>query len=493
MKKSITVLGIEAEGVRGIRLVQNKSEWRVADRCFWRTDGADASADAAASEDGGAAQPGDIGDDAAGETHDRYGDLVEAFRAAGRRFGTHEVVLSVPLSSLLVKVSSVPAEDRDRLQETAAEEIGKVSPFPDEEPVAGVETVLETEGRVVSMFAALPEAAASEIGDALDEAKVRVLRTDISALGWLRTRWTEIYPEGEAVPRRKVVLMSCDDGWDVVVLDNQVPSLLRGLGGISNADDLFREVTLSLIRADASVEASEIVVFVKSAIDGGLVKRFGELAPVRVATVGGADCDDANGSGDGLAAFGGVEGVALRTSEGYSLDVTPADWAEARTEARFSKKLFTFIALAAAGWLLAMAGLFGVPFVYGRMTERQKTVSRRHSADFRAVKEMRDKVKLVQQYSDHARGSLELLKAVSDRMPEGITLTSFNFRRGERLSIVGEADQPTSVYDFKNALADAETEDGAKLFAEVNLTGPSQSRGVHKFSIECLFEAREEK
>ena len=349
--------------------MQNKSEWRVADRCFWRTDGAGAAADAAASEDGGAAQPGGIGDDAAGETHDRYGDLVEAFRAAGRRFGTHEVVLSVPLSSLLVKVSSVPAEDRDRLQETAAEEIGKVSPFPDEEPVAGVETVLETEGRVVSMFAALPEAAASEIGDALDEAKVRVLRTDISALGWLRTRWTEIYPEGEAVPRRKVVLMSCDDGWDVVVLDNQVPSLLRGLGGISNADDLFREVTLSLIRADASVEASEIVVFVKSAIDGGLVKRFGELAPVRVATVGGADCDDANGSGDGLAAFGGVEGVALRTSEGYSLDVTPADWAEARTEARFSKKLFTFIALAAAGWLLAMAGLFGVPFVYGRMTD----------------------------------------------------------------------------------------------------------------------------
>ncbi len=492
MKKSITVLGIEADGVRGIRLMQNKAEWRVADRCFWRTGGADASADAATSADGGAAQSGVI-DEATGEAHDRYGDLVEAFREAAHRFGTHEVVLSVPLSSLLVKVASVPTEERDHLKDTAAEEIGKVSPFPDEAPVAGVETVQETDDRVISMFAALPEAEASEIGDALDDAKVRVLRTDISALGWLRTHWMEIYPEGEVVPRRKVVLMNCDDGWDVVVLDNQVPSLLRGLGEISNADDVFREVTLSLIRADASVEASEIVVFAKSGIDESLAKRFGELAPVRIVSVGGADGDAANDTGDGQVAFDGVEGIALRTSEGYSLDVTPADWAEARAEARFSKKLFTFIAVAATGWLLAMAGLFGVPFIYGRMTERQKTMSKRHAAEFHEVKEMRDKVKLVQQYSDHARGSLEILKAVSDRMPDGITLTSFNFRRGERLSIVGEADQPTSVYGFKNALADTETEDGEKLFAEVNLTGPSQSRGVHKFSIECLFEAKEEK
>ncbi len=493
MKKSITVLGIEADGVRGIRLMQNKAEWRVADRCFWRIGGADASADAtSASDGGGAAQSGGI-DDAAGEAHDRYGDLVEAFREAAHRFGTREVVLSVPLSSLLVKVASVPAEGRDRLRETAAEEIGKVSPFPDEAPVAGVETVQETDAGVISMFAALPEAEAAEIGDALDEAKVRVLRTDISALGWLRTHWMEIYPEGETVPRRKVVLMDCDDGWDVVVLDSQVPSLLRGLGGISDADDVFREVTLSLIRADASVEASEIVVLSKSGVDGPLARRFGELAPVRVVSVGGADGDAASGAGGGHGAFDGVEGIAIRTSEGYSLDVTPADWAEARAEARFSKRLFTFIAVAAAGWLLAMAGLFGVPFAYGRMAERQKAMSRRHAAEFREVKEMRDKVKLVQQYSDHARGSLEILKAVSDRMPEGITLTSFSFRRGERLSIVGEADQPTRVYGFKNALADTETEDGEKLFAEVNLTGPSQSRGVHRFSIECLFEAKEER
>ena len=110
-------------------------------------------------------------------------------------------------------------------------------------------------------------------------------------------------------------------------------------------------------------------------------------------------------------------------------------------------------------------------------------------------------MKLVQQYSDHARGSLEMLKAVSDRTPQGVTLTSYSYRRGERLSIAGEAAQPTDVYEFKNALANAEIvfdDEGEeqstdKLFADVALTGPSQSRGVHKFTIECRFEEEGEK
>ena len=106
---------------------------------------------------------------------------------------------------------------------------------------------------------------------------------------------------------------------------------------------------------------------------------------------------------------------------------------------------------------------------------------------------MLDKVKLVRQYSDHARGTLEMLKAVSDRMPEGVTLTSFNYRRGEKLSLVGETDQPTFAYDFKNALTDAamvevKGEGGEKLFATVTLSDLKQGRNGHRFSIECLFD-----
>ena len=511
MKKAITVIGVEAEGIRGIRLEENKAEWVVADCEFWPTTGIEppeAGDDASEAAPGGPVTAADEdGLSSEQSPEDRYVATVEALKAAAKRFGTHEVVLSMPLKSLLVKVSHTSVEDRDRLPEMASEEIGTVSPFPDETPVTGTEIVAETDRELVSVVAALPEAGAAEIGDALDEAKVRVLRTDVTALGWLRTLWPQIFggtgngergtdPSQSSTGDRKVVLMDFDDGWDMVVLDEGAPSLLRGLGCMTDPAELGREVMLSLLRAGVATETKEIVIFSKTPVDEGIVARLSQLAPVRPVPLEGnggrGTGNGERGTGNGEALFGGVEGVARRTQEGSSLDVTPADWTELRMEARFKKKLIAFLLAAAAGWVLLMGVLFGVPFVYGQMTERQKTLSKRHARAYGEVKEMRDKVKLVQQYSDHARGSLEMLKAVSDRMPEGITLTSFTYRRGERLSIAGEAQQPTDVYAFKNALTEAATEDDEKLFTEVMLQGPSQSRGVHKFTIEGSFVSEEE-
>ena len=496
MKKSITVLGVEADGIRGVRLEESGADWNCIDSCFWPIGGSAAHSPNTPYQSDDGKESSTLADESAGiaeelSADDRYAATVEALKDASKRFGANEVVLSMPLSSLLVKVSRTPVDRRDSLSETAGEVLGKVSPFPDETPVAGIETVAETDSELVTMFAALPESGAADIGDALDEAKIRVLRTDITALGWLRTLWPRIVSQSSDSARR-VVLMDLDDGWDAVVLDENSPSLLRGLGAISDPAELGREMTLSLLQVGMSAEPGEIVVFSKREVSEAVVERLKAFAPVRVERV------------EEIDANWGVDGVARRTLEGATLDVTPADWSELREESRFKKKLTTFLAVAAAGWVVVMGTLFGGPIVYDQLTEHQKTICKRHSKAYKAVREMRDKVKLVQQYSDHARGTLEMLKAVSDRMPSGITLTSFNYRRGEKLSISGEADQPTVVYDFKNALTEAEiilSESGEgenkeveteKLFAEVTLTGPSKSRNTHKFSIECLFESAAE-
>ena len=111
-----------------------------------------------------------------------------------------------------------------------------------------------------------------------------MLRTDITALGWLRTLWPRIVSQSLDSSRR-VVLMNLDDGWDVVVLDENSPSLLRGLGAISDPAELGRELTLSLLQAGANIETGEIVVFTKREVSEDVVERIKAFAPVRIERV----------------------------------------------------------------------------------------------------------------------------------------------------------------------------------------------------------------
>jgi hypothetical protein len=187
-------------------------------------------------------------------------------------------------------------------------------------------------------------------------------------------------------------------------------------------------------------------------------------------------------------------GVAERSLEESSLNALPVSWREVLEETRFKAKLKRRLSIAGGIWAAIMLVLFGVPVVYGYMADHQKALCKEHSRQYRAVAEMRDKVKLVQKYSDHARGALEIMKAVSDRLPQGITLNSWNFRRDEGVKVSGEADLAEDVYEFKDNMSETGSEDGGeKVFAEVNLSGPSASRGgKQKFDLECNYETEEE-
>ena len=160
MKKSITVLGIEADGIRGVRLEESGADWNCVDSDFWPIGSERRVEDNAPYQpdvDGRAVSPHVDEDESPLSADDRYEATVDALKDASKRFGASEVVLSMPLSSLLVKVSRTSVDERDSLSETAGAELGKVSPFPDETLVAGIETVAETDRDLVTMFAALPE------------------------------------------------------------------------------------------------------------------------------------------------------------------------------------------------------------------------------------------------------------------------------------------------------------------------------------------------
>ena len=399
-------------------------------------------------------------------------------RPLGPEIVPGEAVLALPLSRLVVKMVRVP-EEADAV-ETASGILSAISPFPDEPLTVSCETVRETEkGRVV-LAAALPEGAADDIADALDAAKINVTRVDILSLGELRGLWSQL-SDGRVGVRRLVLLKSVDC-LSLFVLDDDQPSAVRA---ITSEGDLRREVMLSLLEAEDFGGAKPLAeIVVAGDVDVAGLESF---APVRRIE-----------AGEDRVALA-LKGVEERSGEASSLDALPERWREVLEETRFKAKLKKFLAIAGGIWAFVMLVLFGVPVVFGLLTDRQKSLCREHSRQYKSVLAMKEKVDLVRKYSDHARGALETMKIVSDLLPlpEGsdsscIELNSWNFRRedGERAGGVkfsGEADSTALVYQFKDALVDC------GLFAQVDLQGPSAGKGGRqRFDIDCRFEGEEE-
>ena len=460
--------------MRGIRLENDGDKTKCNDAVCWPFDAEPSEKEGAASSN----LPANPEDSPIPEEEpvEEENPLDAALQEAAKYYRTREVSLSLPLSALFVKVLKFPAENRDDLDDMVATEMKSLSPFPDEDLRVGWEIVRETERELYVAAAALPESTASSIGESLGAAGLSVVRTDATALGWMRTLWPRIV-EAPGVGRRLVMLDLDGNGWELVVLDDDTPVILRGLGGQVSGDmvRLRREILLSLMEADqfsGGRQVGEVVVMAHGDLPQETRAVLDEFGEVRVVACGDED--------------GGVEGCARREDEECTFDVTPYSWVDSLKEGRFKRRLYMSLAVAMGVWLLmavvAIGGLFVVDALTGRVADKTK----RHQREYKQVNDMRERVELVKRYSDHNRGVLEMLKAVSDRQPDGVTLTSFQFRRGDGVKISGEAEQPQMVYEFKNALVKSEA------FASVSLRGPSAARGVHKFDIEAVFEAKEE-
>ncbi len=398
-----------------------------------------------------------------------------------------EVVLALPLSRFIVRVLRVPAENREDPVGFATPVLQAMSPYPDEPLTVGCETVGEADGSTTVIAAALPESAAEDIADALDAKKLNVTRVDALVLGQLRGLWGQV---GTAADRRVALLFGGADCLSFVVVEGGLPLEIRAFDA---ASDLRREIMLCLLEAEdfgGTRNLSEIVCVGDVPTEG-----LESFAPVRRLTIG----EDA-----------GLVGVAERTAEEGSLNVLPASWREVLDETRFKAKLVRRLAVAGGIWLLLVAVLFGVPFVYEQMAGHQKALCKEHQRTYQDVKDTRDKVELVHKYSDHSRGALEIMKAVSDRLPQGIELDNWSYRRDEGVKVSGLADDANLVYEFKNQMAEvglvsdesgAEDVDGEgdssdvaeRLFKVVQLNGPSAGKGgKQKFDLDCRYQGEEE-
>ena len=421
---------------------------------------------------------------------------VAAFESGALRLlvpeaATKETVLSLSMSRLLAAVVRVPAENRDDSAAFALPVLKARNPYPDDILAVSCEIVRESEDETVVIAAALPESSAEDIAGELDAHKLNVTRIDLATLGLLRGLWPTI---GVDERSRKLVVIPAGEEYELVVLDGDLPVALRSVpgGGEFDRETLFllqeaedfngpRQLAEMIYVTSAAAAAADERLLEAPKRVQGLLSLAGEV-PLRTVEVG---------------ADAALVGVAERSLETACLNALPASWGEVLGESRFKAKLMRSLAVAGGVWLLLAAVLFGVPLGYSLLADRQRELSKEHARVYAAVKDTRDKVKVVQKYSDHSRGALEVMKALSDRLPEGIVLSSWNFRREEGVKVSGEAESASGVYDFKNRMTElceeVDGEEGEAVFKTVVLTGPSAGRNnTQKFDLECRYEAEEE-
>ncbi len=364
-----------------------------------------------------------------------------------------ECVLALHLDRLIVKMLRVPAGEDP--VEVATPILKAMSPFPDDPLKVSCETVREGEHEKIVLAVAFPENAADDIGEALDAQKLNVTRIDALIFGQLR-----FFCAGRKElldGKRRLIKFVSPDCLTLVVMDGDQPVSIRAIAASADEAEIRRETMMSLLEAE----------------DFGGPKELAE-------TIESEFTDDA------------LAGIDDRSADAHSVNALPESWGEVLDETRFKAKLTKYVIAAVSLWVLVMGVLFGVPVVYGYMTDHQKGLSRQHARQYKAVKDMESKIEIVSKYSDNERGALEIMKAISDRLPEDITLNNWDFRLGESLRVGGDSEQQSAILNFKDMMSALPAGDEL-VFADVKMGAlSSQKGGRQRFNLEMVMKSEEE-
>ncbi len=390
-------------------------------------------------------------------------------------------VLAIPSTQLLLRVMELPAVDDDELAGMVELQIDKFSPFPIEQMVVSHEVLSRSETSCTVVVAAVREMFVNEIGDLLSENGIKIARVDSELLGC----WKNLVDSGQLADsgRETLVLVSGDT---VEVLTHE-SGVLIGISCLGRVDGFSDQGTVAEIARDVA----HLIV--------GVEVEYGRAGQSKIALWS---------DRDGLAPFVGalrdacgaeieersleilpnaLYGSAVRYLSGVAqVDLKPASWRERERAKRFRRQLIgsTFGILGV--WAVLVGSCLGwLAFEQSRLNALNAEADRR-LGPANEVRQLRLQVNMIERYTDSTYSALECLREISSVQPEGVDLTSFTYRKGDGLSIDGEADSGQLVSAFNEAL------NRSKLFAQVKPGRRTLTKTQrHRFSFEIVFPGAE--
>lgn len=380
------------------------------------------------------------------------------------KFKNNVVVPGIPTEQLLLRVVDLPEVNDSELSGIVELQADKFSPFPVENMVVGHEVLSRNKerGTYTVLVAAINKDQADQLDKTFKDVGVNVERLDASIMGWLRL----LQDSGKIEADGRQIFLFLDLGSpEVIVVQNGVPVLFRAFSGLNDFEgsELYAEIIEELVHTFISLEMSD-----DSEINTTICVWFNGDEPLELVE-GLKDKCGCEVKALPLNLLGKVsEGIAQRErkSDSELLDLTSSVWRENERSALFRKKLIITAGIVLLLWLATVGSLFGI-IIYNnhRLGNLNKELENWKKSSMQ-VRSMRRRVFMIERYQDQKTSSLECLRAVSMVQPSGVDLTAYDYRKGKRVKISGQAINVGVVYDFKNAL------DANKLFDNSDLIGP---------------------
>ena len=407
--------------------------------------------------------------------------LIEEIRTKCGRIPA-PVSIGIPASWVLLRIAELPSGTPDEIKSMAELQIDKFSPFPIDESAFSYEILSEQDGRCRLLLSAIRTDTINLLADALKAAGIEPKWVDINLLGW----WKLLQDAGKVHQTGIQIFMIREEATcDLIITSNGVPLAMRALSGMadlpaSEADEeIARETALTLasldLDRDGGVPASFSLLH-RGDSPSGLIGIFATQFQI----------DAQPEPLDALPPL--AEGLLQRTVTRTAgrMDLAPTAWLQTETALRTKRRVILFSIIAASLWLTGMLALFGglqlqrnrINSLTGELTELKAPAEK--------VKAVRERTQGLTKYMDRSFSGLECLREISDRLPPGITLKSFNYHKNKNLEISGEADEYALIADFKKDL------ELSKLFVASDLSRTRRTReGKEEFKITCTLPGGE--
>jgi hypothetical protein len=361
------------------------------------------------------------------------------------------LTLAMPTDQVLMRVVQLPSTDPAELKSMADLQVDKFSPFPVEHMAIGLEVLSSKDNVSRVLIAAAQLEHVEKLGAAFTRAGLSPRSVDVEVMGW----WWLLKNNG-LVPEsgRQALLVIDEHCAELIVAQDGVPLLLRSLGASAGASPV-----------EAAAETADELNYTLTTIEsewgalptGPLQIWHADAVPQEYLAHLREQCGQP-AEAHSLAALPTLsEGLARRAAARGPgmLDLAPAHWG-AEMHARKTRRGAIVAAAVVLGiWLLGMLAFLLAWQIRQSALGKVRAEAARLSGPAKEVRQIQDQIRALEKYGDRTFSGLECLRDVSERLSEGVDLTSFSYKKYRDVSLRGEADTSDPIYDFFKKLEES--------------------------------------